>query len=271
MKRTMSRLTDDGKVIFHAGASCGASFPLTDDEARERCASAPLHIKRSIDAYREARGMRRLWARDGRSPYRTPAEPGGEPAEPLKRATLPDKVMLVGVVAPGVSSMAVKTATDGELLREKITPDAFRHFLRGVTNGTSVVRLTDGHGGDTLADTADGTLQLAIDDVAGLVVQAVVPVMSLHRAVLAGAFQGEAGLSLGLRPVRVEFKRMKGERVRVIREAAIDHVAVIRPHQGEPCYRTKLFAGFVNDDKGMKAARAKAVLYALEGMKDQQR
>lgn len=268
--RRMSRMTDDGKVIQFAGSPCGVAYPLTDDEARERCAGAPAHIRRSIDRWREARGMHRLWARDGKSPNRTPAEPGGEPAVTAKR-TLPDRVMLVGVVAPGLSAVPVRVATDGELLRERITPDAYRHFLRGVTNGTSVVRLKDGHGGDTLAETKDGTLQLAVDDVAGLVIQAVVPVMSLHRDVLAAAFQGEAALSIGLRSVRVQLKRLNGERVRIIHEAAVDHVAVIRPHQGEPCYRTRLFAAFTNDDKGMKCARAKAVIHALEGIRDQQR
>lgn len=263
MLRSMSRVVD-GQTVQMAG---GAGLTMSDEEARERCSGAPPHIRQLIDRRRESRGLCRLWARDGK----TAAEPGGEPAAEANRKPLPDRVMLVGVVAPGLSAVPVRVATDGELLREKITPDAYRHFLRGVTNGTSVVRLTDGHGGDTLADTRAGSLLLAVDDVAGLVIQAVVPVMSLHRDVLAAAFQGEAGLSIGLRPVRVEMKRMQGERIRLIREVAVDHVAVIRPHQGEPCYRTKLFAAFTTDDKGLKCARAKAVIHALEGIRDQQR
>lgn len=260
MTRTMSRKLDDGTVVHFAGAPRGVS--MSDEEIRERCRFAPPCIRRSIDAERERHGMRRLWACDGKSSSVTPAKP---------RGGLPDRVMLVGVVAPGVSSCRVRVATDGERLRERIPPDAYRHFLRGVAEGSSVVRLTDGHGGLTLADTKAKTLQLAVDDVAGLVVQAVVPVMSLHRDVLAGAFRGEAGLSIGLRPVRVEMKRERGERVRIVRECSVDHVAVIRPHQGKPCYRTRVFAAFVNDQQGMKDARARAVLYALEGMRDQQR
>ncbi len=261
MTRVMSRMVD-GQVVQLASFMPGAGM-MTDDEARERCAGAPAHIRRSIDAYGDARGMGRLWAGDGMSPYRTPAEPKGEP--------MPDKVMLVGVVAPGLSAVRVAVATDGELLRERIEPSAYAACLRGVANRATVVTMSDGHGGDDVATTADGTLQMACDDVAGLVVQAVIPVCSLHRQLLADAFAGECGLSLGLRPARIELNRERGERVRVIKEAAIHHVALIRGHQGRPAYQGKVFAALTADAEAMKMARAKAVVSALETMLEQRR
>jgi len=259
-------MTDDGQVIEFAG---GAAFPLTDDEARERCRNCPPHIRRSIDNFREARGMRRLWSQDGKSAARwTSAGATGEPAEAPPKSP-PDAILLAGVVAPGVSVFTVRVATDGERLREKIEPEAYRHFLRSVANGTNVVRLLDGHGGAVLADTAQGSLRLSVDDTVGLVIQAVVPVCSLHRDLLADAFCGECGLSLGLRPVRMELKRVNGERLRVIKETGVDHVAVVRRllGQGEPAYSGRLFAAFTNDDGAVKAARAKAVVHAVESMK----
>jgi hypothetical protein len=251
----MSRLVD-GKTIHCAG---GIGLAMSDDEVRERCAGAPPHIRQLIDRQRETRGLRRLWARDGKSAGSwTPAEPRG--------ALVADKVMLVGVVAPGLSAVRVAVATDGELLRERIEPTAYAACLRGVANRSTVVAMSDGHGGDDVATTADGTLQMVVDDVAGLVVQAVIPVCSLHRQLLADAFAGECGLSLGLRPARIELKRERGERVRVIKEAAIHHVALIRGHQGRPAYQGKVFAALTADAEAMKMARAKAVVSALEMM-----
>jgi hypothetical protein len=258
----------DGRLVEFAGAASNVPFPMSDDEARERCRSAPAHIRRSIDNHREARGLRRLWTPDGKHPASaTPARLKTEPA-------IPDRVLLVGVCAPGLSAVPVRVATDGELLRERITPAAFEGVVRAVKAGASVVRLTDGHGGDTLADTKTGTLQLAVDGVAGLIIQAVVPVKSLHRQLLADAFDGWCGLSIGLRPARMHLKRENGERVRVVQElAALDHVAVIRAYagQGEPCYRTKVFAALTSDQQAMKMARAKAVVAALEDILKQKR
>jgi hypothetical protein len=261
----MSRLVD-GKTIHFAG---GIGLSMSDDEVRERCAGAPPHIRQLIDRQRETRGLRRLWARDGKSAGSwTPAEPRGAPGTNLQKlqSRIADKAMLVGVVAPGISAVRVAVATDGELLRERIEPTAYAACLRDIASGQAVVTLTDGHGGDDVATTADGTLSMACDDVAGLVVQAVVPVCGLHRQLLADAFAGECGLSLGLRPARIELKRERGERVRVVKETAIHHVALIRGHQGRPAYQGKVFAALTADAEAMKMARAKAVVSALEMM-----
>ena len=259
MDMAMSRMANGQVLQLAAFRHAGG---MTDEEARQRCAGAPSHIKRSIDRYREARGMRRLWARDGKSPIGTPTEPRGVP--------IADKVMLVGVVAPGLSAVRV-AATDGELLRERIEPTAYAACLRGVANKTLVVTLQDGHGGDAVATTEVGTLQMAVDDVAGLVVQAVVPICSLHRQLLADAFAGECGLSLGLRPSRIELVRERGERVRVVRETVVDHVALIRGHQGRPAYQGKVFAALTADAEAMRMARAKAVVASLEMILEQRK
>lgn len=264
VKRMMSREIG-GRVMQFSGCPHGL-MSVSDKELRERCRTAPLHIRRAMDDDREQRGLRRLWTRDGESAAsRTPAGSRG-------RSRL-GTVTLVGVVAPGLSAVRVRVATDGELLRERIEPTAFEGAVRAVKTGTSVVTFTDGHGGDTLATTADGTLQLSVDAVVGLVVTATVNVMSLHRQLLADAFNGWCGLSVALRPQRIELTRESGERVRVVKATGLDHVAVIRNYQGQgtPAYRATLFATMTSDDRGVKAARAKAIASALEVMKAKRR
>ena len=242
------------------------AFGMTDDAGvSARCRNAPADIKRRIDDDREQRGQRRLWTRAGLSSSRTLAESRGTP--------IADHVLCVGVAAPGVSDVRVRVATDGELLRERIDPTAYRQFLRSVAAGETVVRFTDGHGGDTLADTKTGTLRLSVHDTAGLVVRALVPVCSLHRQLLADALSGEAGLSLGLRPARIQLGQRKGERIRIVRETGVDHVALVRSlvGHGRAAYRGRVFAALVSKADDHKPLVDRAVKAALEDIRRQGR
>ena len=269
MDRRASRIVG-GRVVQFAGGGAGP-LALSDDELRERAAYCPPHIRRAIDAVRESRGQRRLWACAGEPTTRAPAKPGGAPSG--RRHQRLDTVTLVGFAAPGVSAVRVRAASDGERLRERIVPTAFHRLLRAVSSGVTTVRFTDGHGGDVLADTASRTLRLEVHPEAGLLVMADIPVLSLHRQLLADAMSGEAALSLGLRPVRIQLRQERGERLRVVQETAVDHVAVIRRliGQGMPCYRTKIFGAFTADDQAVAAARAKALKHALAQLRQQRR
>ena len=239
---------------------------LDDTSLRERCRSAPAHIRRAIDDQREQRGHSRLWTRDGLpNSSRAPAESRGEPVA--------DRVLVVGVVAAGLSERRVAVATDGERLRERIEPTAYRAFLRAVAAGDHVVRFCDGHGGETLADTKSGTLRLSVDDTAGLVVQALVPVCGLHRQLIGDAYAGDCGLSVGLRPARIQLKTERGERVRVVQETGLEHVAVIRRYagQGTPAYRGRLYAALVSGFEQGRQTRDKAVAAAVDIVREQRR
>lgn len=67
--RAMSHLGEHGEIIEHAGS--GRAISMSDEELRERCRTAPLSVRRQMDARREARGMPPLWGgrggADGRS------------------------------------------------------------------------------------------------------------------------------------------------------------------------------------------------------------
>jgi phage head maturation protease len=247
----------DGRLIQYAGFTTGGPAMLTDEELRERAATAPAHIKRSIDNYREARGMRRLWGRAGESAARrTTTGPKDVP-----RTT---RLLVVGFVAPGVSAHKTVVATDGLLLPERIQPGAFNATLREVAAGKRVVTLHDGHDGEELATTEDGTLMLAVDDTAGLVVQAVFDDASYRRALMADCFCGKVGLSVGVIPQRISIGKHRGKQTRSIDEGTLHHVALIREDQGKPAYRTKVFAAFLDDAEAVKIARARAAVAALE-------
>lgn len=59
MIRSMSHIGEHGEIIEHAGS--GGPIAISDAELRERCRTAPLFIRRRMDARREARGLPPLW------------------------------------------------------------------------------------------------------------------------------------------------------------------------------------------------------------------
>ena len=59
MIRFMAHIGEHGEIIEHAGS--GGPIAISDTELRERCRTAPLFIRRRMDANREARGLPPLW------------------------------------------------------------------------------------------------------------------------------------------------------------------------------------------------------------------
>ena len=59
MIRTMSHIGEHSVIVEHAGSQ--RAIAMSDAELRERCHTAPLFIRRRMDANREARGLPPLW------------------------------------------------------------------------------------------------------------------------------------------------------------------------------------------------------------------
>lgn len=251
MNRAMSRVADDGTIIEYAALS----GRMSDSELRERCRNAPLHIKRSMDAARVARGARPLWA--------------SKPAAAVKRAP-PSHVTLTGYVTPGLSTPVV-AGTDGLKLPERFAPGAFRASLKAIAEGQEFVILHDGHDGAGIAATDTGTLTLAADDSLGLRMQTVIPIDAKHERLVRDARNGKVSLSVGFRPRRVEIVREAGRRVRLVHEADVHHVALIREHQGRAAYPSRVRAVLGKGATAAAIGAGKAFIDATQAVMKQER
>jgi HK97 family phage prohead protease len=247
----MSRVADDGTIIEYAALS----GRMSDSELRERCRNAPLHIKRSMDAARIARGSRPLW--------------GNAASRASKPAARPTHCTLTGYVTPGLS-VPVAAATDGLKLPERFAPGAFRASLKAIAEGREFVILHDGHDGAGIASTDIGTLTLAADDTLGLRMQAVVPLDAAHDRLIRDARNGKVSLSVGFRPRRVEIVREAGRRVRVVHEADVHHVALIREHQGRAAYPSRVRAVLGRGEAVAAIGHGKAFIDAVRAVMRQE-
>jgi hypothetical protein len=248
MKRAMSRRGGAYELVEHAAMPSPTGM-LGDDEIRERARNAPPHIKQSIDERRIARGMRSLWSTAERRSAMRPRPP----------ATPTSHVMLFGCIAPG-TSVPVMAATDGLLLRERFEPDAFRASLKLITEDRVHIELLDGHDGPALASTLDGSLLLTAGKATGVAIEARVENTGANAGLLAEAFSGTLGLSVAFRPRRME---IIGKRHRVVHEASITHVALVRPCHGKPAYATRVRAIYGTSAAHAAIGRSRAFIDAM--------
>jgi len=250
----MSRIGENGAVIELAAIS----GRMTDDEIRERARNAPEAIKRSMDAARVARGARPLWG--------SAASRSVKPAATVK----PTHVTLTGYVTPGLSTPVV-AGTDGLKLPERFAPGAFRASLKAIAEGQEFVILHDGHDGAGIAATDTGTLTLAADDSLGLRMQTVIPIDAKHERLVRDARNGKVSLSVGFRPRRVEIVREAGRRVRLVHEADVHHVALIREHQGKAAYPSRVRAVLGKGATAAAIGAGKAFIDATQAVMKQER
>ena len=223
----------------------------SDDRIRQRARNAPAAIKRSMDAARAARGALPLWEKASKRSARPPVRPTAA------------KVVLFGHCTPG-TSLPVKAATDGLLLPERFERGAFRSSLAAVAAGTAVVELRDGHDGRVVATTSDGTLLLTADTEAGIAIEGTITNSVGSRRLIAEAFSGAVGLSVGFRPRRVEIVGTGARRVRVIHEASVHHIALIRPeHGGVPAYPSRVRACMGTSSTRIAIGRGRAFIDAM--------
>jgi HK97 family phage prohead protease len=251
MNRSMSRVDEQGRVIEYA--ACASRTGMSDAEIRERARNAPDAIKRGMDAQRIARGEKPLW----------------EKRAATVKAAPPSHVTLSGYVTPG-TSVPVAAATDGLRLPERFAPGAFRASLKAIAEGRELVILRDGHDGQTLAASDDGTLTLAADDTLGLRMTAVIGNTAATKRLVLDTAMGKVSLSVGFKPRRVEIVREAGRRVRVVHEADVHHVALIRPHQGKAAYPSRVRAVMGRGEAAAAIGRGKAFIDAVRAVMKQE-
>lgn len=141
--------------------------------------------------------------------------------------------VLCGVAAPGVS-VPCRCATDGRELSEVIDPAAWPEALAAITR-EKPVRLDSRHYGGSFASTASGTLRLSCHPLLGLLVEADVPDEPLARVIISNAGQRGVGLSVGFSHPKVEYQKVDGQTIRVVRRLRLDHVALVSAGQ-RPAY-----------------------------------
>lgn len=262
MKNWSRGMTWNGRFLERAALSAPAS---PDDVIRSRAAGAPLHVKRAMDRRREARGMRPLW-RAAVAGVDAPATPPASrvPSKPPARKAAPtDGYVLAGAVAPGTSA-PVKVGTEGLVMHERIKPRAFDASLAAIAAGTKVVELQDGHDGNVIATTADGSLTFEVMPLVGVVATAHVRARRCGLKLLGSTFANRVGLSVAFRPLKASYtKDARGRDVRIIHDAELDHVAVCRPGV-TPVYPTRVVAVAATKQNAARLAVRRATLTAAE-------
>ena len=282
-------------ILERASMSHPSMHP--DDVTRAIAADAPLYVKRAMDMQREARGLPLLWghavtraaaaaamarptapARKPGATSRVQAPPQAPtrqnapaarnvakpPARAVKPAAPTDCYFLAGAVAPG-TSVPVAVGREGLVMRERMHPRAFDASLAEIDSGRKVVTLRDGHEGPVVATTANGTLTFEVKPMVGLVMTARVGSRTYSARAFADTFAKRTGLSAAFHARRVAFEKdARGRNVRVVHEAELDHVALVRPDNGQPAYRTRVVAVAATKAN----ARTKAMSAAMvEGMR----
>ena len=226
------------------------------DERREQTVraatrNAPTWVIAGINRQRKAEGRAAL--------------PMPERRSTAKRS---HHVVIVGACCPGRSS-PVTAATDGLNIPEEIAATAFDHTLRCIKARATEVVLEAGHGGDTLASTADGTLSLMRGMGTGLMMVACVKASRMNAEMLAHAMAGKLGLSVSMVPRRMEVVKRNGRSLRLIHEVELKAVAALwRPEDhGKACYpAAKAYAAFEHDKDGVRRAMRRAGVEANTAM-----
>jgi hypothetical protein len=152
-----------------------------------------------------------------------------------KRSTAPICGTLVGSVAPGLS-VPVHKPLDGVTAAEYFTRSAWKTILADVREGRPV-DLRFGHNGSPLATTTDGTLRFEIHPGVGLMFEARMTDDPFHGVFFHSLNANGAGVSVAFRRARSKLVSFRGQIVRVIHHAELDHLAVVEPTSGmKPAY-----------------------------------
>ena len=226
------------------------------DERREQTVRAAT---RNAPAWVIA-GMNRQRKAEGRSALLMP--------EHRSEAKRSQYVVIVGACCPGRSS-PVTAATDGLHIPEEIAPTAFDHTLRCIKARATEVVLEAGHGGDTLASTADGTLSFMRGTGTGLMMVARVKAARMNAEMLAHAMTGKLGLSVSMVPRRMEVVKRNGRSLRLIHEVELKAVAALwrAGDHGKACYSAaRAYAAFEHDKVSVRRAMRRAGIEANTAM-----
>lgn len=198
----------------------------------------------------------------------TPSGKVNRPPSPTSRFGVrnnrPTCGTLVGAVAPGLSVL-VATPESTVPVREVFTRAAWRSILADIREGHHV-DLKYGHGqlDFALASTRDGSLRFEIHKSAGLMFEARLADTPHH-----GVFTNDIGpagvaVSVAFRKPRGKLRDYRGQIVRVIHSAEIDHVAIVRDGRTGAYPGARAFRSAPGDREGFKATWTRALVHAWE-------
>jgi len=237
-----------------------------NDAARVATRHAPLLIKRQIDRARSRHGMAPLWAMETRSLDEFNAR---QERTAQLMASASSAGVIIGAACPGLS-IPIACGFDRHVLPERFTADAFRFSMPAIEARTSDVWLSArGHDAEPIATVKAGTLRLWTDAEVGLMVEATLPATDEGRTIAAEARCGELFLSVGFVPRQMREVKQRGKRVRLISEAALSHVALIRG-EARPAYKAaRCYHTFAGDTLRLEATRTRARLGAWRAIHEQ--
>lgn len=170
------------------------------------------------------------WARASKPAKRSP----GAAAAP-RQSVVRDQGFsgwLVGTIAPGVSSPAF-SPNDRLTLPEVFAPSAWDAVMEQVRKGSKPIGLWMRHAGKMLAATSMGTLRLERHGVLGVMFEAKVESGPLERMLLSEIGLGGIGCSIAYQNPTFSYEQRDGRKVRVVKSAVVDHVALVRKGSGE--------------------------------------
>lgn len=237
--------------LNHIERANSSTAGWSDERVRLATRNAPANVKRAIDRERQRHGEAPLWNVERRS-----------------EANRSHHVVIVGACCPGRSS-PVTAGTDGLHILEEIAATAFDHTLRCIKARATAVVLEAGHGGDTLASTADGTLSFMRCDGTGLMMLARVKAARMNAEMLAYAMAGKMGLSVSMVPRRVEVVKRNGRSLRLIHEVELKAVAALwrAGDHGKACYpAARAYAAFEADKASVRRVMRRAGIEANTAM-----
>ena len=203
--------------IEYAGGGC----QITDDQLRVKLRNAPQWVKTDIEAYRERRGLPRLFAtRAGVAVSRSPA-----PAAPVRPKAV---TSLTCLVAPGISEpLALRDGAP--LMAEHITADAWRLALASIKDGRPC-EIQCGHGdrAQVLGRSGTPAVRFVVTDTVGLVVT-----LDMRDA---DTGRRPDTCSIGFKPLKYHVEHHRGLLIRVIDDLVLDHVALGERWNLQPAY-----------------------------------
>lgn len=141
---------------------------------------------------------------------------------------------VVGSLAPGLS-LPVHQKLDGHTIPELFTRAAWRSMFADLREGREI-ELRFGHDGPAKASTSDGTLRFENHQVVGLMFEARFPTDVYHSVYFHSLPANGVDVSVAFHRARSKVVSFRGQLVRVIHSAELDHVALIEQGKGKGAY-----------------------------------
>jgi hypothetical protein len=200
-----------------------ADAAFTAERIKRALRNAPPEFRRAVDRNRMAMGEMPVFES-------APSITASTNAKKLRRLADASCGWVVGSLTPGLS-VPVFSPQDGLRVREVFTRAAWESMLADVAEGRNVT-FKNGHDGHEYASTKAGTLRLERHALVGGMFEARLEDDAFSRLLFHSIPASGADVSVGFVKARSKLVTFRGETVRVIRSAELDHIAVIAKREG---------------------------------------